>query len=251
MRILPLPAILLLLLVSCRSDEKIEKVIMISANAEWKVVREVFPEETTLHSPWGEYFLKTLPVGNSEETVVFIHGGWGKVAAAGSTQYCIDRWHPGYLINLGTCGGFEGVVQKYEVILVDQTVIYDITEMMGDYQQAIDDYSVSINLDWLRQPYPAPVFKTILVSGDRDINPAEIPNLYAHYHAVAGDWESGAIAYTCAKNDQRVLILRGVTDLVSQEKGEAYGDTIVYAQGTNTVMKKLLKDLPLWLERCR
>ena len=249
-----LPLILvLLLLIGCSPEEsRIEKVILISANAEWKVVKDVFPYETIRRSPWGEYFVKELRVGNTKEPVIFFHGGWGKVAAAGSTQYCIDHWNPKYLINIGTCGGFEGEIKKLEIVLVDKTIIYDIEEAMGDSQEAISDYSTVLDLSWLGDRFPKSVTKTLLVSADRDIVPAEIPKLIARYHAVAGDWETGAIAYTCAKNNQRVLILRGVSDLVSPQKGgEAYQNNSIFILGTDKVMKKLLEDLPVWLEKCR
>ncbi len=245
--------VFLFLQVACdrQRDKKIEKVILISANAEWNVVKNVFPEETIFNSLWGEYFFKELKVGNAAETVIFFHGGWGKVAAAGSTQYCIDQWGPRYIINLGTCGGFEGEAKKLDIILVDKTVIYDIAEAMGDSQEAINDYTTTIDLSWLGNDFPTPVTKTLLVSADKDIVPAEIPKLESNYKAIAGDWESGAIAYTCAKNKQRLLILRGVTDLVSMKKGgEAYRDRLVFIQGTDAVMKKLLRNLPLWLAKC-
>jgi hypothetical protein len=35
------------------------------------------------------------------ERVLFFYGGWGKVAAAGSTQYVIDHFHPSVLILRG------------------------------------------------------------------------------------------------------------------------------------------------------
>jgi adenosylhomocysteine nucleosidase len=247
-----LPLILAFLLLGCsHAEERIEKVVLISANAEWRVVQNVFPNETIFHSLWGEYFFKELPVGNSTEKVIFFHGGWGKVAAAASTQYCIDQWNPKYIINLGTCGGFEGEIRKYDIILVDRTVIYDIAEAMGDSQEAIDEYSTTIDLSWIGGDFPTAVTKTLLVSADKDLVPSEIPMLKSTYHAVAGDWETGAIAYTCAKNNQRVLILRGVSDLVSLEKGgEAYQKRSVFIDGTEVVMKKLLADLPRWLERC-
>ena len=230
---------------------KIEKVILISANAEWHVVKNVFHNETIFNSHWGEYFFKELPVGTFKETVIFFHGGWGKVAAAGSAQYCIDQWNPKYLINLGTCGGFEGEVKKFDIILVDKTVIYDIDEAMGDSVAAINDYTTTLDLSWLANDFPTPVTKTLLLTADRDLVPAEISKLKANYHAIAGDWESGAIAYTCAKNQQKVLILRGVSDLVSLQKGgEAYKNESVYTKGTETVMEKLLADLPLWLAKC-
>lgn len=49
---------------------------------------------------------------------MFFHGGWGKIAAVASAQYVIDRWSPELLVNLGTCGGFEGEITKGTIILV-------------------------------------------------------------------------------------------------------------------------------------
>jgi nucleoside phosphorylase len=94
--------------------------------------------------------------------------------------------------------------------------------------------------------------ETVLVSADRDLVPAEIAGLEAKYGAVAGDWEPGAIAHTCARNGQRVLILRGVSDLVNKETGgEAYGNPAVFQEGTRVVMTSLVRQLPNWLARVR
>jgi adenosylhomocysteine nucleosidase len=211
---------------------------VISANAEWKFVKDAYPHARYETQPWGEYF--------EQDNLVFMHGGWGKVAAAGSTQYAIDRWHPRTIINLGTAGGFEGKIARYAVVLVDRTVIYDIKEAMGDSAEAIASYETHIDLGWLRAP-PSTVTRTLLVSGDRDLVPGELADLAAKYNAVAGDWESGAIAYACSRNHQRVLILRGITDLVSATGGEAYGNIQTFTDGTRVVMQQLLGDLPKWL----
>jgi adenosylhomocysteine nucleosidase len=218
--------------------------VLVSADAEWRVVKAVYPSARFERAPFGEYF--ETPIAG--RPVVFVHGGWGKVAAAGSTQYVIDRWKPALLVNLGTCGGFAGDVERFEVVLVDRTIIYDIKEAMGDSASAIADYSTTIDLGWLKQPYPATVRRTLLVSGDRDLVPSELAELQRKYHAVAGDWESGAIAYVCARNRQRVLILRGVSDLVSATAGgEAYGNLGVFEDGTRKVMTSLLSQLPSWI----
>jgi adenosylhomocysteine nucleosidase len=223
-------------------------VVLISANAEWKVVKSQHPHEAYRESPWGEYFRTRIGSGQSAHDVIFFHGGWGKVAAAGSTQYCIDRWKPALLINLGTCGGFQGDIERFQVVLVDRTVIYDIMEAMGDSRQAIEDYATSIDLSWLGENFPVPARRSLLVSADRDIVPSQIKDLKSKYQAVAGDWETGAIAYTCARNRQRVLILRGVSDLVSPTAGgEAYGNLQAFEDATRVVMTKLLEDLPKWL----
>jgi adenosylhomocysteine nucleosidase len=171
------------------------------------------------------------------------------VAAAGATQYVIDKFNPLVMINLGTCGGFEGDVQQFETILADKTIIYDIKEAMGDSKQAISDYSTEIDLAWLgRENYPVRVKKSLLVSADRDLVPGELATLRSEYNAVAGDWETGAIAYVCKRNNTKLLILRGITDLVSSDKGEAYNNFSLFEQRTELVMMRLLDQLPLWLE---
>jgi adenosylhomocysteine nucleosidase len=224
--------------------------VLISANAEWKVIRSLYPDETYLRSPWGEFFQTRIASGRKARNVIFFQGGWGKVAAAGSTQYGIDRWKPGLLINLGTCGGFKGDVGRHEILLVERTVIYDILEAMGDSKEAIANYETVIDLGWLDSNYPFQVRRTLLVSADRDIVPSEIESLRKNYHAIAADWESGAIAHTCARNKQRLLILRGVSDLVSSTTGgEAYGNPQVFEDGTRVVMTELIKQLPHWLEK--
>jgi len=171
------------------------------------------------------------------------------VAAAGATQYAVDRWNPDVMINLGTCGGFEGSVERFEILAIDKTVIYDIKEAMGDSEEAIRDYSTNLDLSWVT--IPDSIQKTILVSADRDLVPAEIEELKTKYSAIAGDWETGSIAYTCQRNNKKLLVLRGVTDLVNNAKGEAYGKPEVFQNGTEVVMTKLLEDLPTWLNRIR
>jgi adenosylhomocysteine nucleosidase len=47
----------------------------------------------------------------------------------------------------------------------------------------------------------------------------------------------------------RCLVLRGVTDLVSPESGEAYGNIELFHENTKTVMKTLIEQLPDWLRK--
>jgi len=234
--------IVLLSNASCVRENKYA--VIISANMEWESLKKVFPEEKYQKSPWGEYFFKTI----SKREILFFHEGWGKVSAAAATQYVIDTYKPEILINLGTCGGFEGEINRYDIVLADKTVIYDIVEAMGDSKEAIADYTTQIDLSWLGNDFPTNIRKTVLVSADKDLRVDEIEKLKSSYGAVAGDWETGAIAYTAQRNRTKILILRGVSDLVSSQQGEAYGNFNLFIQRTDTVMKKLLNELPKWIE---
>jgi adenosylhomocysteine nucleosidase len=224
----------------------VHTIVAISANTEWHVVRSQYPELPLHPSPYGDWFVVTLDVAERAEPVIFFHGGWGKIAAAASTQYVIDRWSPALLINLGTCGGFEGEIAKGTILLVERTIVYDIVEMMSDYEAAIASYTTTLDLSWLGESVPHDVQRSLLVSADRDVQVGEIAQLKARYGAVAGDWESGAIAYIAARNNVRCLILRGVTDLIG-ETGEAYGNVGVFREGTEKVFHVLLRHLPAWI----
>ncbi|MFC2025952.1 hypothetical protein ACFLUC_02030 [Chloroflexota bacterium] len=250
-------------------NEFVKIVVVISANIEWKAIRLQHPHVFIQHSPFGEWFIDSLEIpsyasntstesheeleiipeinSGHNERVIFFHGGWGKISAAASTQYIINRWSPDLLVNLGTCGGFQGEIERGTIILVEKTIVYDLIEQMADHDETILYYTTDIDLSWLGSDFPHEVRQSLLVSGDRDLVVDEISILRAEYGAIAGDWESGAIAFVSALNNQRLLILRGVSDLVSEQGGEAYGNIRHFEEATTVILKKLVTALPEWI----
>lgn len=218
-------------------------VAIISANAEWAGVRKILPDLEIERSPFGE--LGVLRAAG--RAITLFHGGWGKISAAATAQYVIDTLRPELLVNLGTCGGFAGQVEVGTILLVDRTVVYDILEQMGDAAGAIQHYSTSLDLGWLPTALPHPVMRGLLVSADRDLVAEDIPMLIEKSGAVAADWESGAIAWVAKRNKIPCLILRGVSDLVGSEGGEAYGNLELFHMRTRVIMQELLVQLPDWL----
>lgn len=236
-----------------KQKKEVKVVVLISANIEWRVISELFPGVAMYRSPFGEWFISSIDVFvNAGELktmeVVYFHGGWGKISAGASTQYVIDHWHPELLINFGTCGGLEGRIDRGTIILVEKTIVYDIIEQMYISDDHIHHYTTQIDLSWLGTNYPLDVKKSLLISADRDLLVEEIPELVSKYNAVAGDWESGAIAYVASKNQVKTLILRGVTDLVGKLGGEAYQDSNIFEENTKYVIRKLIKSLPEWIK---
>ena len=66
--------------------------------------------------------------------------------------------------------------------------------------------------------------------------------------AIGQSQHRGAIAWVASRNGTRCLILRGITDLVGAEGGEAYdGHLSVFIEGTRQVFEKVLPVLPEWL----
>ena len=211
-------------------------VIVISANAEWQAVTKHVAMQIE-HSPYGDFAIHQL----GGEPVVMLHGGYGKVSAAGSAQYAIDRWHPRVLINLGTAGGFTSEVHVGDVVLVTKTTIYDIYEAMGDAAETIADYATTIDTSRWPARLANRVHRGPIVSGDRDLIPAEVAKLHAAYQASVGDWESGAIAFVARKNHVPLVILRAVTDVLDADHpSPTTGDLAAWQRETDIVMQALL-----------
>lgn len=216
-------------------------VVIISAIAEWKATKEMYPHLEILQYPYGEVACLNL----SGWDLRLYHSGWGKIASAGVMQYIIDHDQPDLIVNLGTCGGFEGQVNRGDIVLVEQTIVYDIVELIGD-PDILAYYASALDLSWIREPYPHPARRGLIASADSDIPPEKILFLKS-LGAIAGDWESAALAWVAHKNSKRLLILRGVSDLVNEKEGEAYNNLDLFYERTRNIMRTLFEQLPDWL----
>jgi adenosylhomocysteine nucleosidase len=216
-------------------------VVLISAIAEWNAVKPLFPDAKIRKFPFGECF----DISIQDEHISFFHSGWGKIASAGSMQYVIDNYSPDLIVNLGTCGGFESVVDQGDIILVDRTYVYDIVELMGDLD-IVSYYASSLDVSWLTEPYPFPAKRGLIASADSDLPPEKIPLLKSH-GAIAADWESAALAWVAGRNNARLLILRGVSDMVTETGGEVYNNIEMFNERARGIMEQLIEQLPEWL----
>jgi adenosylhomocysteine nucleosidase len=223
-------------------------VVIVSSDIEWSIIREIFLNQECHNSPFGQYFENI----EMEYKAIFFHGGWGKISAAASTQYVIDQWRPTLIINLGTCGGFRGFIEKGAIVLVERTIVYDIIEQMGSSDESTAHYMTEIDLSWLTGPFPQNVQRALMLSGDRDVLCEDIKILHQKYGAIVADWESGSIAWVASKNKVKTLILRGVSDLISLDGGEAYqGNIRVFKENAETILRALVTNLPEWISRLK
>src|SRR5207244_3939955 len=132
-------------------------------------------------------------------------------------------------------------IEKGQLVLVKDTLLYDIHERMGDSQEAIDHYATRLDGGLWPADQRAGLRVERLISADRDIDPKQIAELVGRYGAAAADWETAAIAFTAAKNKTPLVVLRGVSDLVDAQDGEAYGNLAQFEAGTRRVMQELLR----------
>ena len=220
-------------------------VVLISADGEWQAVLHHTLPSIQHPTPYGNWFSQNIV----HFSVIFMHAGWGKVSTAGACQFAIDAFQPQLMVNLGTCGGLEGLAELGEILCVSETAFYDIFEGMADYAQAIEFYSSKADLSWLPEELPEHTHRARLVSADQDIQPRAYERLTQEFGAVAADWESAAFAWVAKRNGIPWLILRGVSDLVSPTKAETDGNLSLWQARTDQIMEDLLNQLPWYLVR--
>ena len=220
-------------------------VVLISADGEWQAVLHHTLPSIQHPTPYGNWFSQNI----DHFSVIFMHAGWGKVSTAGACQFAIDAFQPQLMVNLGTCGGLEGLAELGEILCVSETAFYDIYESMADYAQAIEFYSSKADLSWLPEELTEHTRRARLVSADQDIQPRAYERLTQEFGAVAADWESAAFAWVAKRNGIPWLILRGVSDLVSPTKAETAGNLSLWQARTDQIMEDLINQLPWYLIR--
>lgn len=222
-------------------------VILVSANGEWQSVLSILKPKSVAETPLGECFLYQVEA----ENVLFFNSGWGKTRSAAATQYLIDKYAPGLLINLGTCGGLEGLAHVGEILLADSTVMYDILERMSDPVEAIDFYRANLDLSWLPEILPENTRIARIGSADQDIDYENYYLLRDKFGVAAADWESAPIAWVAQANSVKCLILRGVSDLVHPNASETDSNVQLWLERTRQIMQKLIDDLPFYIREFR
>jgi nucleoside phosphorylase len=116
---------------------------------------------------------------------------------------------------------------------------------MGDLD-IVSYYASTLDLSWLAEPYPFPARRGMIASADSDLPPGKIPFLKS-LGAIAADWESAALAWVAQRNNARLLILRGVSDMVSEAGGEAYNNIEMFNERAKGIMAQLIEQLPEWM----
>ena len=216
--------------------------VLVSANGEWKAVKAILQPTVIQQSPLGEFFQIEI----EGQPCLFFHSGWGKIATAASTQCVIDQYHPELIINIGTCGGFSGSSSVGEILLVTETLIYDIVERMDDPVAALNKYRTTNDTSWITNPLPEGNRRARIASADQDIDYNSFDLLTKTHQADAADWETGAFAWVAARNHTPWLALRAVSDLVSPERSETDNGVDLWRSRLDQLMRNVLADLPFY-----
>lgn len=217
--------------------------IQVCSKEEWSSLKELFKdiEYKTNMSPFGELMRIKL----YDKECIFYYSGETKTKSSAACQFAIDNWNPKIIIVLGTCGGVDEKLNVLDVIIANKTVQYDCIDRMGTKPYVFyEPLTTIIDNSWIHfNEFSGQVYEGIIATADQDVN-YEVLHMLRKESVLCADWESGSIAYICSLNKVNNCIVRGVTDIPTQNIEEsANNQGTDYRGNTPKVMKKLIENV--------
>ncbi|MCR5265143.1 MAG: 5'-methylthioadenosine/adenosylhomocysteine nucleosidase [Cyanobacteria bacterium RUI128] len=155
--------------------------------------------------------------------IILTKSGVGKVNAAITTQYIIDKYKPKYIINTGLAGSLTKNLTTGDIIIAEKTIQhdFDLTAFgnhkgyMGNGTNADKptEYFSDKNLISKFKNINSDITIGTIATGDvfvTDVQTKE--NIRKLFNADAADMESAAIAQTANRNNVPVIVIRTISD---------------------------------------
>lgn len=169
-----------------------------------------------------EYNKKVVYEGllGKKSTIVAI-SGIGKVNAALTTQFIIDRYRPKHVFNLGVAGGIASEVSIGDVIIGREIFCSDFDLSAFGYQIGeVPDQGLGFASTFFKKENKLNYrlnsfikFGNIITADQFENDPKHIRKLSIQFNALAKDMESAAIAQTCQMSATPFDVIRGISDL--------------------------------------
>lgn len=188
-------------------------------------------------SPFEEY--KTTYNG---EEVVAIICGVGKVNAAIATQKLIS-YSPRIIINAGICGGLDSSMEIGDTYLCDGAIEYDFDlSKIDNVPVGKLDEMESVIIPFTTEKIEGYTYK-VIASGDHFYHDEKEIDLIISMGGSLKDMESAAIAHACYKNNQKLVMLKTLSDVRGKDTITQYHENALKACEilTNKLVKLLEK----------
>lgn len=160
--------------------------------------------------------------------VVLLKSGIGKVNAAMATTIMHERFHPEYVINTGSAGGYTSDLNVGDIVISEAVVQHDVDVTGFDYEygqipgmptyfkadeRLVDQ--VEFVIDSMQIAYR----KGIIATGDMFMSdPKRVSFVKETFpDMVAMEMEAGAIAQVCYQYNIPFVIIRSLSDIAGKE----------------------------------
>lgn len=152
----------------------------------------------------------------NDKEVIIVKSNVGKVNSARVCQLLIDRFNPSLVINVGTAGSVDNLLEIGDVVVANKLVQYDFDvtpfgRKLGEIENIGEYIKVDENLLSLFDDLNVTI--GCIASGDKFIvNNEEKNNIKNIFNALCIEMEGASIAQVCYLDKVPFLAIRSITD---------------------------------------
>lgn len=205
-------------------SEKKKIGMLVAVEVESVFARYGEPGKTEKHGGFEIYRYE-----NESYELFVIHSGIGEIAAAAATGLLIDRYNVEMVVNFGVVGGLTEEMSRTKTCVVTRVVHYDfdlsgIDQVLPAQYPGYEDIYLPADAGLVeRARRICPELKSVTcASADKFVgNREDKERLHRLYGAEICEMESAAVLLTCRRNEVPCLMIKAVSDGLT-EGGEEY-----------------------------
>ena len=187
----------------------------------------------------------------NNKDIVFVQSGIGKVNAAVTATFLIDKYDIDEVIFSGVAGALDKVVGIGDIVIADDVVQHDFAVEAFGYKKGqipqMEVWSFKGDEDLIKKVKETSDDEIKLhygriLTGDKFIYKREEKlDLGKEFEALCVDMESGAVAQVCYLMNVKFLIIRSISDSVTDESSMEYDKFAeLAAENSKKILKKII-----------
>lgn len=166
--------------------------------------------------------------------VILLRSGIGKVNAAMSTSILLERFKPNYVVNTGSAGGYNPVLNVGDVVISSEVRHHDVDVTVFGYEYGqvpkqppafvADSKLVEIAEEAAKEIGDLQVVKGLIATGDAFMNdPAKVEFIRDKFTDLqAVEMEAAAIAQVSYSFGVPFVVIRSLSDIAGKESGISF-----------------------------
>ncbi len=186
----------------------------------------------------------------NEKEIVFVQSGIGKVNAAITATLLIEKFNVKEVIFSGVAGSLDTRLKIGDVVIGRDIVQHDVDATAFGYKMGqipqMKEWAFESDKDLIEKTAKInninhQILLGRILTGDQFINKKDVKiQLGKDFDALCVDMESGAVAQVCARLGIKFLIIRSISDSITDDSGMEYTSFVKLAAENS---KKILKEI--------
>ena len=193
-------------------------------------------------------------IANSEYTVgsykgkevILLKSGIGKVNAAMSTAILLQEYHPDYVINTGSAGGYDPNLEVGAIVISEEVRHHDVDVTafgyeMGQVPQLPAAFKADANLMKLAEEAVKEIGEHhaatgLIATGDVFMhNPERVEEVRKNFPQMkACEMEAAAVAQVCHQFNVPFVVIRALSDIAGKESSISFDEFLPTAAKHST-----------------